>query len=65
VFLFGKADGKICALHLKLNVLTFIVDSRDFRGLDCLRLSFKEVLAQTRFASSVKVLGESRAVVRE
>lgn len=56
MFLLEKADGKIYALHLKLNVLTFIVDLRDFRCLDCLRLSFKEVLAQTSFASSEKVL---------
>lgn len=55
VFLLEKADGKIYALHLKLNVLTFTVDLRDFMCLDCLRLSFKEVLAQTIFASSEKV----------
>lgn len=56
VFLLEKADGKIYALHLKLNVLTFIVNLRDFRCLDRLGLSFKEVLAQTSFASSEKVL---------
>lgn len=56
VFLLEKADGRIYALHLKLNVLTFVVDLRDFGCLDCLRLSFKEVLAQTSFASSEKVL---------
>lgn len=56
VFLLEKADGKIYTLHLKLNVLTFTVDLRDFICLDCLRLSFKEVLAQTIFASSEKVL---------
>lgn len=52
VFLLEKADGKIYTLHLKLNVLTFTVDLRDFKCLDCLRLSFKEVLSQTIFASS-------------
>lgn len=56
VFLLEKADGKIYTLYLKLNVLMFIVDLRNFRCLDCLRLSFKEVLAQKSFASSEKVL---------
>lgn len=55
VFLLEKADGKIYALHMKLNVLTFTVDLRDFMCLDCLRLSFKEVLAQTIFVSTEKV----------
>lgn len=55
MFLLEKADGKIYALHMKLNVLTFTVDLRDFMCLDCLRLSFKEVLAQTIFVSTEKV----------
>lgn len=54
VFLLEKADGKIYALYLKLNVLTFTVTLGDFRCHDCLRLSFKEVLAQTSFASFSK-----------
>lgn len=45
----------IYTLHLKLNVLTFTVDLRDFMCLDCLRLSIKEVLAQTIFASTEKL----------
>lgn len=67
LFLLEEADGKIYALHLKLNVLTFNVDLRDFRCLDCLRLRFKEILAQTSFASSEKVLlhSESRPVVSD
>lgn len=65
MFLLEKADEKIFTLHLKLNVLMFIVDLRDFRCLDCLRLSFREVLAQTSFAFSEKVLlhHETRGIV--
>lgn len=64
VFLLEKADGKIYTLHLKLNVLTFTVDLREFICLDCLRLSFKAVLSQTIFTSSETKLCSNRADAR-